>query len=123
MAIAFSGIFLRALGLCDSHRIACFKKLQGKLCLQHYGVELIACGNVTPALQKLILRVNGFCSSQGIGAHDVLKHDHIAGLSNCVVGLRGNNQREGLQVGGCAQLAAMVTAYQYFSQIHRPALR
>src|SRR6185369_1747194 len=58
----------------------------------------------------------------GVLANYVFEHDDIAGLTNGIIRLCGDDQSEGLQVGGDVQLTAAVIAYQYFAKVYRPSL-
>ncbi len=122
MLIAVAGVRLGSFGLRDAQGIARFKEFQRQLGIQNHRIEFVAGGNVAAAFQKFILCVHRFGSSLGILADDVFEHHDVAGLSNRIVRFRGDDQSEGLKVGGDVQLAAMVVADQDFAQVHCAAL-
>ncbi len=62
-----------------------------------------------------------FGSPFGVLADNVFEHDHVAGLAHRIIRFRGDDQREGLKIGGYVHLAAVVVAHQDFSQIYGPA--
>ena len=110
MLIAVAGVLLGSLGLSDAQSIARFKEFQRQPGVQNHRVEFVAGGNVATALHEFVLCIYRFRGSLGAFANYILKHNRVAGLTHGIIRFCGNDQSEGLKVGGHAQLAAMVVA-------------
>ena len=106
--VVIHGVGLR--GLRDAKGIARFEEFQWQPGIQNHGVELVAGGNVAATLHEFVLRIYRLGSSPGVIPNHVLKHHDVAGLPHGIIRFCGNNQSEGLKVGGHAQFAAMVFA-------------
>ena len=122
MLIAVTGVGLGSLGLRDAQGVAGFKKFQRQFGIQNDRIELVTGGDVAAAFQKFILGVHRLDGPLGILADHVFEHHHVAGLPHRIIRFGGDDQSEGLKIGGDIHLAAMVIAHQNFAQVHRPAL-
>src|SRR5205814_7340440 len=111
VVIAVVGIMLGSLGFRDTHGVACFKEFQWQVGVQNYRIEFIASWNVATALQKFILGIHRLSRAFGVLANYVFEHDDIAGLTHRIIRFRGDDQSEGLKIGGDVQLTAAVIAY------------
>ena len=109
----------------DLHRVTRLVEFQ-----RHFRVELQGANvaglhiqDILPSLQQLIFRVHFFDGSDGVFADEILHHHHVARLCDREVWLGGDDQSEGLQLGGGIQLGFAAVIEQHFADVGRAAFR
>src|ERR1044071_757081 len=78
---------------------------------------------VLTALKNIKLGVNGLFESFGFLPKNVLRNDLVTRANHGIIGLRGDNQSESLQIRGDIDLAFATLAWKEFPEIDGPAFR
>ena len=76
-----------------------------------------------PSLQQLVFRVHFFDGSDGVFPDEILHHHHVARLCDGEVWLGGDDQSEGLQLGGSIQFRFAAVIQEHFADVGRAAFR
>ena len=97
----------------DFDRVLGFGELEGSLGIGLDRLILAAVHDVLAALQQFELGVDLLDGAGGVVAHEVLGYDDVAGLGHGEVGLGGDDQAEGLQVGGGQKLGVVAVERQF----------